>query len=106
MTAVPGTSAVTRPVCEMAATVALLVVQTTVRPGMGASRLSYAVATRLVPAATNRSTLSGAILTDATFAGAAITVTLESPDIPSTVAATFTRPALTPVTTPLSDTVA
>src|SRR5690349_10782215 len=106
MTAVPGTSAVTRPVCDTATAVALLVVHTTARPGIAVPRLSYAVATRLVPAATTRSTLSGSIFTDATFAGAGTTVTLAIPDFPSTVAATFTCPALTPVTTPLSETVA
>ena len=40
MTAVPGTSAVTRPLWETAATVALFVVHTTERPPIGAPRLS------------------------------------------------------------------
>ncbi len=48
ITAVPGTSPVTRPVCEIDATAALFVVQTTVRPGIDAPLLSYGVATRFV----------------------------------------------------------
>ena len=87
ITAFPGSSAVTRPDCEIAATVALLVVQTTVRPTMAAPRLSYGVATRPVVAATTRSTSDGTIATDATRAGAATTVTLETSDLPSAVAA-------------------
>src|SRR5262245_24511108 len=74
MTAVPGTSPVTCPVCEIDATLALLVVQTTLRPPIATLSGSYGVATRSSPAATNKYTLSGATRTLDTRGGTGTTV--------------------------------
>src|SRR3954467_1088601 len=106
MTAVPGTSPVTRPVCEIDATLTLFVVQTAFRPPMAVPWPSYGVATRSAPPATYTYTLSGAMRTLDTRGGTGTTVTVATADLPSDVAAMSTLPALTPVTTPLFDTVA
>src|SRR5215207_5162938 len=104
--AVPGKRPVTCPVCETAATPALFVVHTTGRPVIATPRLSNAVATRFALPATKTLTLSGAMRTDAAREGSATTVTEAIPDFPSADAATSTRPAFTPETMPLSETVA
>jgi hypothetical protein len=106
ITALPGSNPVTRPDCEMAAMPALFVVHTTLRPLMELPCASYGVATRSVLAATNRFTLSGVMRTVVTLAGSATTVTFAIADFPSAVAAMSTRPGATPLTTPLSETVA
>ena len=93
--AVPAATPVTRPAPETVATWALSVVQVTVRPlsGWPAASLGVAVSCTVLPAATVA--VAGATSTEATGAGAAVTVTCEVPLFPSLVAVTVAAPTAT-----------
>ena len=72
--------------------------------GCPAASLGVAVSCIVLPAETVA--VAGATSTEATGAGAAVTVTCEVPLFPSLVAVTVALPTATPVTSPVADTVA
>jgi hypothetical protein len=102
--AVPSATPVTTPLVETIAIEAPLVVHVTVRPVSVVPFASFVVAVKLTVAPTEMLGVKGLTVTVAT--GAGVTVTVADPDLPSLVAVTVAVPGLTPVTTPVVETVA
>lgn len=106
VTGPPDAIAVTSPVCETFAMVALLVDHTMTRPVSGAAFASSVEAVSCVVAPTLIAVDGGLTTTEATATGA-VTVTEAVPDFPSLVAVIVTGPpTATAVTNPPDDTLA
>jgi len=105
VTGPPAVTPVTSPVDETVATAALLVVHVTVRPVSTFPAASCVVAVSCTVAPTATAAGVGVTVTDATGAGA-VTVIAAVPLCPSLVAVIVAVPAVTPVTSPVPDTVA
>src|SRR2546422_2953528 len=104
MVAVPSAMPLTSPVLSTAATAPLLVVHVTARPERGLPLASFTVATSRAVAPTY--TLAGLGLTVTEATGRFATLTFFLPFFPSLVAVIVADPTPTPLTRPLSDTVA
>jgi hypothetical protein len=102
--ALPGLTAVTKPVALTVATVALSLAQVTTRSVSGFPLASRGIAVSWLVWPTVSPRLGGVTLTDAT--GTGVTVTVADPLCPSLVAVIVAAPALTAVTRPVILTVA
>src|SRR3989440_4674378 len=100
----PAATPVTNPLAETVAAAALLVAQVTTRPLRAVPFASFGVAVNWVVAPTVTPTAVGLTVTEAT--GTLLTVMADVPLCPSLVAVIVAEPAATPVTNPLTPTVA
>src|SRR5439155_7565569 len=103
ITAGPALTPLTSPVPSTAATTALSLVQSTVRPLNTLPFASRRVAVSCTVCPTATLAVAGVTVTDAT---GATTVTVAAPLLPSLVAVITAGPALTPLTSPFPSTVA
>src|SRR6059058_3980231 len=101
--AVPALTPVTRPVADTVATLGVPEVHVTTRPVSTFPAASFVVAASCTVLLTATLADAGVTVTDAT---GAVTVMAADPVLPSLVAVTVAVPALTPVTSPVADTVA
>src|SRR5439155_951624 len=99
----PATSPVTSPLPFTLATAAALTAHVTTRPVSTFPAASFVVAASCTVLLTATLADAGVTVTDAT---GAVTVMAADPVLPSLVAVTVAVPALTPVTSPVADTVA
>jgi hypothetical protein len=104
MFTVPALTAVTSPVSETVAAAVLSELQVIVRPVRTPPLASRSVAKACVVPTASMVVAASATLTDAT--GAAVTVNIALPALPSLVAVMLAVPAATAVTRPVLDTVA
>jgi len=100
----PMATPVTSPVASTVATASFADDHVTVRPTSGFPAASSGCAWRCTVTPTWIAALGGLTVTDATLGG--ITVMVEKPEFPLTLAAIRTTPTAMPVTTPALDTVA